>query len=238
VRLSDAARCVPLLLAAACGGQASQSNGRPADSAAAPAPTPATAAVAPATRAPDPNPDRSIAARTLGAPQAPITIYEVSDFQCPYCRDFARGTLPDVKREYVATGKIRIVFINFPIPELHKNAEAAHELAMCAAEQAKFWPVHDLLYRHQDNWAALPDPRPFFYGLADSARLGRDALRACLMAGGIQAMVRADKQAAVQAGVRSTPSFIINGALLAGAVPMKDLRPILDSMYRAKTAAR
>lgn len=201
----------------------------PADTAAAPAPAAASSAALNVAA------DRSIAARTLGAQNAAITVYEVSDFQCPYCRDFFESTLPAVKQEFVNTGKLRIVFVNFPIPQLHPNAPSAHEFALCAADQGKFWPIHDLLYHHQNDWAKLPDPRPYFFGLADSAHLANAQLRSCLMGGTARELLQADVQAAARAGVHSTPSFIINGGLLSGAVPMKDLRPILDSVYRAAT---
>ena len=234
-----------LLVAGACGTPA---PAKPAETAAAPTKAPEapvaadTTHPAPAASA-QPSPqqtndaaDRSVGARTMGGPRSPITIYEVSDFQCPFCRDFFENTLPAVKREFVGSGKVRLIFVNFPITQLHPNALAAHEFAMCAADQGKFWPVHDLLYHHQEGWAKLQDPRPFFYELADSAQLARDALRNCLMTGAVRGLLQADMQSALRAGIHSTPSFIINGALLAGAVPMKDLRPILDSVYRAATA--
>lgn len=202
---------------------------RPVDSAAAPAP----ADLAPLT---DAEADRSIQARTLGSSRAPITVYEISDFQCPYCRDFVESTLPAVKREFVNTGKLRMIFVNFPIPQLHRNAAAAHEFAMCTADQGKFWAIHDLLYRNQDAWDTLANPATYFFGLADSARVSRGELQQCLARGAARQLVLADMETASRAGVRSTPSFVINGALLAGDVPMKSLRPILDSIYRAATA--
>src|SRR5881628_2783703 len=102
--------------------------------------------------APDP-----LAARSKGRRDAPVTVYEMSDFQCPYCRDFALNTLPTLEREYVASGKVRFVFINLPLTKLHANAVAAAEAAMCAAQQQKFWPMHDLLFQRQAVWAARTD---------------------------------------------------------------------------------
>ena len=179
-----------------------------------------------------------LAARTKGADQAPIVIYEVSDFQCPYCRQFWAETLPALEREYINTGKARLTFINFPIPQLHANAQAAHDVAMCAAQQDKFWRMHDLLYQHQEAWARLPDPGPYFLGLADSARADREAVKTCLGAGRIRQLVQGETQASWNAGVRSTPSFIVQGLLLAGSAPIGDFRPILDSIYAARTTRR
>jgi protein-disulfide isomerase len=180
--------------------------------------------------------DLMIAARTKGDPKAPILIYEVSDFQCPYCRQFWEQTLPQLEQEYIRTGKVRLTFINFPISQIHGNAETAHEFAMCAAQQSKFWSLHDLLYAHQAVSAKLRDPTPYFAGLADSARLNRPALEACVAAGQVRGMIGAEAQAAWNGGIKSTPSFVVEGVVLSGAAPIADWRPILDSMYRARKA--
>lgn len=197
--------------------------------------SPDQAPVAPASPVADQDQDLLLGPRTRGSASAPIMIYEVSDFQCPYCRDFWKETLPALEREYVQPGKVRLVFINFPITAIHQNASAAHELAMCAAEQNLFWPVHDLLFAHQERWAGLADPAGVFRALADSARVDPTALNGCYSAGKARAMVQAETQASFQAGVKSTPSFIVNGALLAGHAPINDWRPILDSIYAVVT---
>src|SRR2546425_754568 len=113
-----------------------------------------------------------LAVRAKGRPGAPVTVYEMSDFQCPYCKAFALATLPLLEREYVTSGRVRFVYINLPLPSLHANATAAAEAALCAARQHKFWPMHDLLFRHQDGWAKLADPRPMLLALGDSAGAG------------------------------------------------------------------
>src|SRR5436305_13778596 len=89
-----------------------------------------------------------LAARSKGRPDAPVTVYEMSDFQCPYCRAFALGTMPLLEREYVQAGKVRFVYINLPLSSLHKNAATAAEVALCAARQQPFWPMPDRLFRH------------------------------------------------------------------------------------------
>ncbi|HEX5634341.1 MAG TPA: thioredoxin domain-containing protein [Gemmatimonadales bacterium] len=111
----------------------------------------------------------NLAPRTKGAATAPIVVYEMSDFQCPFCRRFAVQTFPELERDYIATGKVRWVFINLPLTQLHDNAAPAAELAMCAGKQGKFWEVHDLLFRNQATWAPLKEPAQFFFTLADSA---------------------------------------------------------------------
>ena len=91
------------------------------------------------------------ATRAKGSATAPVTVYEMSDFQCPYCRDFAVNTFPSLYSAYVATGKVRWAFVNFPLTSIHPNAVPAAEVGLCAAQQNAFWPVHDLLYKHQAN---------------------------------------------------------------------------------------
>lgn len=172
--------------------------------------------------------------RTKGNDDAAITILEASDFQCPWCRHFWDETLPAIEREYIATGKARFIFLNFPIPTSHPNAPAAHEFAMCAAAQDRFWPMHDLLYQHQQRWSGMSDPVPYFYELADSAALTRDSLDACFTSGEVRQLIQTEAQMAYRAGITSTPSFVVEGALLGGSAPMDVWRPILDSIYAAK----
>jgi protein-disulfide isomerase len=181
-----------------------------------------------------PDRDLMLPARTLGDPQAPITIYDLSDFQCPYCRDFWQETLPALEKDYINTGKARLTFINLPIPELHPNALAAHEAAMCAAAQNQFWPMHNLLYAHQHDWAALRNPTAYFLALADSAQLDRGRFTSCVTSGRMRALINAERQQALRNGVHSTPSFVVEGTLLAGFAPIDVWRPMLDSIYKAR----
>jgi protein-disulfide isomerase len=179
--------------------------------------------------------DLLLAARIKGDPDAPVTVLEASDFQCPYCRVFWQEVLPVLEREYISTGKIRFVFLNLPLPSLHENAPAAHEFAMCAAAQDRFWPIHDLLYEHQSAWAELDDASPYFFRLAGLAGLDLTALQECFEAGAVRQLIQEEVQLNVRSGVRSTPSFVIEGGLLVGAQPIEVWRPILDSLIAART---
>ena len=172
--------------------------------------------------------------RTRGRPDAPGTVYEISDFQCPYCGEFARQTLPDIEREYVVTGKVKLIFVNMPLP-IHPNAEPAAELAMCAARQHKFWQMHDLLFRHQSQWAELQDPGPYLLSFGDSIHANRAELQTCLTTKATRALVRSDFDGAVRSGAHSTPTFYIEGGLLEGAQPIEVFRTALDSIIRVKT---
>ncbi len=175
-----------------------------------------------------------LSSRTKGSAQAPLTVYEMSDFQCPYCRSFALETFPVLDSLYIATGKVRWVFVNFPLTSIHPNAVPAAGIALCAARQGAFWRVHDLLYRHQSDWADLKDPADYLLSLADSARISRPTLTECVRSPATNEEVRADAEGASRAGATSTPTFYIEGGLLVGAQPPALFRHVLDSIYREK----
>jgi len=176
-----------------------------------------------------------LAGRVRGSAAAPVTVYEMSDFQCPYCREFAINTFPALDSAYVATGRVRWAFVNFPLTSVHHNAVPAAEVALCAAQQGAFWRVHDLLYQHQELWAPLKEPAAFFLTLADSAKLSKPALLACLQSPATEEAIRADAQGAERSGATSTPTFYIEGGLLVGAQPLAIFRQVLDSILKAKT---
>ena len=178
--------------------------------------------------------DLLIAARTKGSATAPVTMYEMSDFQCPFCAEYALETAPVVDREYVATGKVRVIFVNFPLP-MHRNAVPAAELAMCAARQGRFWPMHDILFRTQRRWQGLAEPGTYFLSLGDSIGADRDSLTSCVRTGEERALVRSDAEGAVRSGAHSTPTFYIEGGLVVGAQPIAVFRTVLDSIVRAKS---
>jgi protein-disulfide isomerase len=175
-----------------------------------------------------------LAERSMGSPAAPITVYEMSDFQCPYCRRHAVDVFPSLEREYINTGKVHWIFINFPLTSIHPNAAAAAELALCGARVGKFWPLHDLLYKYQDTWAPLKDPGQFLLTLADSAHAPRKTMEACLTSGAARPELEADAEAAHRSGAQSTPTFYIEGGLLVGAEPLQAWQQVLDSIYAAK----
>ena len=183
--------------------------------------------------APDP-----LAARSKGRRDAPVTVYEMSDFQCPYCRDFTLNTLPALEREYVRPGKVRFVFINLPLTSTHAHAVAAARVAMCAARQNRFWPVHDLLFKRQPQWSGLADPGPYLLALGDSGGLDHARLAQCVRSKATEPEITADAARAARAGANRTPTFYVEGGLLEGAAPVEVFRQVLDSIYRTKTASR
>ena len=173
--------------------------------------------------------DAPLAGRSKGASSAPVTVYEMSDFQCPYCRRFALETFPTLESEYINSGKVRWVFVNFPLTSVHPNAAAAAAVAHCAARQGAFWQVHDLLYTHQETWAPLKEPGPFLATLADSAKISRKMLLSCLASSDTRTEIESEAEGSRRAGANSTPSFYIEGGIMSGALPVEVFRRVLDS---------
>jgi protein-disulfide isomerase len=180
-------------------------------------------------------PELSVDARAKGSKRAPVTVYEMADFQCPFCRDFALGTMPTIEQEYIKTGKVRWIFINLPIPAIHHNAVAAAEFAACAARQGKFWQTHDMLYGTHDKWENLKSVSPYLQAQIPTLGLKQDAMTMCLQTGVGSATVKDDVAGAQRSGAHSTPTFYIEGGLLEGAQPIDIFRRVLDSVYAAKT---
>lgn len=171
--------------------------------------------------------------RIHGQQSAPVTIIEISDFQCPFCGRFARETYPKLDSAYVKTGKVRMVFINYPLPN-HRQAWAASEAAMCAAAQGAFWPMHDRLFATQSEWNGQPDAAQRFERLAGALKLNLDAYRACTQGDLVSPIILTDVMQASAAGVNGTPTFIINGnKVLSGAIPFEDLKREIDAQLAA-----
>ena len=155
-----------------------------------------------------------------GPADAPITIVEFSDFQCPYCRRVL-PTIEEVVERYPE--QVRIVFRNFPLDN-HARARPAAEAALCANEQDKFWPYHDVLF---ENARALEDADLARY--AEEVGLDVAAFETCLGESRFADQVEADFQAGREAGVTGTPAFFVNGVLLSGARPVADFVRAIDA---------
>jgi protein-disulfide isomerase len=167
-------------------------------------------------------------ARIQGNPGAPVWVIEVSDFQCPYCKQWHDETYPVLRDEFVRTGKVRLAYINFPLAQ-HQYAWPAAESAMCAGAQGKFWEMHDALFNTQSKWEALPSPAAFFDSLARAQGVDVARWRQCTQSGKMKAWIQADHDRAQTAGAESTPSFIVGDKLLVGVQPIEEFRKAIDS---------
>lgn len=164
-----------------------------------------------------------------GAADAPVTIVEFSDFQCPYCSRLV-PTLEQVQQKY--TNQVRLVFRQFPLT-IHPNAPKAAEAALCANEQGKFWQMHDAMFQDQQGLAVD--------GLkAKAVSIGLDAnqFNQCLDSGKFAAAVKSDIDAGEAAGVNSTPAMFINGRFVLGAVPIEQITSVIDDELQRKGATK
>jgi protein-disulfide isomerase len=157
--------------------------------------------------------DRADRGRITGNPKAAIWVIMLSDFQCPYCKQWHDASFAKVM-EYANAGKIQLAFINLPL-NIHPNAIPAAEAAMCASVQNKFWPMHDALFATQDQWAPLPDPTAKLESVA-STLPGIDiaSWRTCMTKHQTRPLVDADHDRARSAGANSTPAFIVDGKMV------------------------
>ena len=176
---------------------------------------------------------RADRARIQGSDKAPLWIVEVSDFQCPFCRNWHEQTYPAAVKEFVETGKARLAYINFPIPG-HQNAWPAAEAAMCAAAQGHFWPMHDGLFASQQQWEKLPDPTPVFDSLATKVGVDLDPYHDCISKHKMRALIQADIDRARDSGVNATPTFIIGDQSISGAQPIEAFRQVIQKQLQAK----
>ena len=162
--------------------------------------------------------------RIRGDETASIWLIEASDFQCPYCKRWHDETYQAIDREFVKTGKIRLAFLNLPIPSLHPNALAASEAAMCASVQGKFWEMHESLFNSQEKWAPVNDPMPVFESLSRAAGVDVNRWRDCVVSHASLALINADRDRLGTRGVQSTPTFFIGDESVLGAQPVDSFR--------------
>jgi protein-disulfide isomerase len=164
-----------------------------------------------------------------GAENAPVTVYEFSDFGCPFCGMFAQGTYPALHEEFVVTGKVRWTYVPFVMGNF-PNGAASARAAECAAEQQKFWQMHDLLYEKQNEWKSTRSPERMYNGFARELGLDAGRFASCYREDRGAARTAINNRAADALRVRATPSFIINGRLVEGALPAEQFRLILSRL--------
>lgn len=155
-----------------------------------------------------------------GPADAPVTIVEFSDYQCPFCSRAEQQSVKQVKDVY--KDKVRVVFRDFPL-SFHRNAQKAHEAAGCADEQGKFWALHDKLFENQN--ALEPDNLVKYAG---EVGLDTAKFKECLDSGKRKAEVDKDAADGRAVGVSGTPAFFINGRFLNGAQPFENFAKLID----------
>lgn len=169
-------------------------------------------------------------ARTMGKKNAPVTIIEFSDFQCPFCRKYWRESYPQIKKEYVDTGKVFYAYRHLPLG-FHPFAQPAAEAAECAADQNKFWELHDKIFEEQDKLGqgtvqpATDDLKKW----AQELGLDMNKFNECVSSGKYTKKVQDDLADAAKYGATGTPTFFINGQIVVGAQPYASFKQAIDA---------
>ena len=172
----------------------------------------------------------------MGDPDAPITIIEFSDFQCPFCARFDSQTLPLIFEEYIDQGKVKLVFRDFPIQSIHPNAVPASVAAECANDQGKFKDMHDILFDNQNEWnrQETANALSLFSQYATEIQLEQETFDSCLSSGKHIEEISKDLQDGQEYGVTGTPGFFIGNdeigyVQLKGAQPFESFKKVIDA---------
>jgi protein-disulfide isomerase len=180
---------------------------------------------------------RASDARVKGAEDAPVTVFELADFECPFCRRFADEILPLLDSAYISTGKVRWIYVNYPLPN-HPRAWAAAEAAMCIGSAGgDFWRAHDEFFVTQATWANGGDPTATFRAIARAAGADAAIWQRCVDEDLVAPVLVQDLMSAAQTGATGTPAFIIDQReLFVGVRPFDDWVAVLDAaLERAAT---
>jgi protein-disulfide isomerase len=167
----------------------------------------------------------------MGSDKAKVTIIEYASMTCPHCAHFQDTTFPELKKRYIDTGKVRYIFREFPLDNL---AAAAFMLARCAGEKdsGKYFAMVDTLFRQQLTWA-VEKPLPPLLAIAKQAGFSQQTFDACLANQKILDGIEAVRQRAIDKfKVQSTPTFFINGNLVAGAMSIDEIAKLIDAQLK------
>lgn len=178
---------------------------------------------------------------TLGREDAPVTLVEFSDYQCPFCGRHFSTVFPILKKDYIETGKLRYVFRDFPIAGLHPQAKKAHEAARCAGEQNRYWEMHDMLFENSKDLSV-----PALKAYAIKIALEGDQFNACLESGKYGGEVEKEILEGTQAGVSGTPAFFIGssgsgekltGTMVNGAQTLARFQQVIEEILKIANQA-
>ena len=178
-----------------------------------------------------PSSEHPLVEKVWGQSDAPVTMIEYSSLTCPHCMAFHRDTLPKIKEAYIDTGKVKLIFRDFPLGSL---ALAAAMLAHCAPPERYFGMI-EALFRSQEIWSSMNNPLQYLERIARLGGMSKNDVEACLnnetLMKAIQAKAAAGEK---EHGIRATPTFVIEGEKVSGNLPFEDFRAILDKALAKK----
>ncbi|MBI1970964.1 DsbA family protein [Candidatus Woesearchaeota archaeon] len=163
-----------------------------------------------------------------GDKDAPVTIIEFSDYQCPFCGRFYTQTLPELEKEYISTGKVKLVYRDFPLTSIHQEAKPAAIAANCARKQGgdeMYYKYHDKLFIGGGQALSAGTYKTY----ATELGLNMNKFEQCLADPSVAQEVDSDTQDGMRSGVQGTPAFFVNGQLLSGAQPFPAFKQMIDA---------
>ena len=165
-----------------------------------------------------------------GNPNAPVHIIEFGDFECPACGEFANVTEPDIRKRIVDAGLANLTFIDFPLIEVHRNTVPASEAAACAADQGKFWQMHDRLFSGQLEWngEATSNPKKVFQRYAKELGLDTEKWEQCFDSQQHLTRIMGNRAEAERRHVDQTPTFFIGTKMIPGPIPYDVFKAYVD----------
>ena len=177
--------------------------------------------------------ERAAASRVKGQAGAPVLIYEIADFQCPFCGRFAREVFPRLDSAFMKTGKVQWFFVNLPLPN-HGAAWAAAEAALCAGALGdRFWSLHDRLFATQAEWSTAKDPAEAIGKLARDAGVNGAEYQACVADDKVAALILQDVIFAANQRTSGTPTFIINNETsIVGLKTFEEWRLLIEKAMK------
>ncbi len=167
-----------------------------------------------------------------GDPNAKVTIMEFGDYECPTCARFATIAEPDIRARIIDAGLANFRFFDFPIPEIHPNTLAASLAASCAADQGKFWQMHDAIFEHQDEWNSqvTNNPKKLLDGYAEKVGVDMKAYGECFSSQRNLPRIQANRAAGTARGINGTPTFVINNTVYDYKTTPDDMKRVVDSL--------
>jgi len=164
----------------------------------------------------------------LGDPNAPITVIEYASLTCSHCAHFHTQVLPEIKKKWIETGKVKLVYRDFPLDQI---AAKAAQIAECAGND-KYFGVLDIIFRGQPQWATAADPLAELAKPLRIAGMGENEIKACLANDAMSNAVIKDYQGGEAMGVNSTPTLFINGQLYRGARSVEELDGVFGKLAK------
>ena len=173
-----------------------------------------------------------LADRVLGKADAPVTLIEYASLTCPHCANFAKETLPTIKKEYIETGKVKLIYRDYPLDGV---ALRAAMMARCAPKD-RYYGLIETLFRTQESWARASDPVAALQRLGAVAGLSKESFEACLGNKEIfDGVVSSRGKAEQEFKVNSTPTFVVNGTKMTGGLSVGEFRKALDAAAAVKS---